>query len=121
MNRKASEEKMQGLGQGINSLNSGSGMLYSNSRKASIEQRYKSHLRGSEVNHQVGLIRNQSKPALQLPEIVNSSSVGGNKGMQPLGSDGHPMLQNNRSKKNLAQGMQNSPAHLASGYSLPQG
>ena len=119
MNRKASEEKMQGLGQGINNLNSGSGLLYSGSRKASIEQRYKSHLRGSEVNHQVGLIRNQSKPALQLPEIVNSSSVGGNKGMS--GDASHPMLQNNRSKKNLAQGMQNSPAHLASGYSLPQG
>jgi hypothetical protein len=76
LNRKASEERMQnaqGIGQGISPMNGGG--LYNGSRKASIEQRYKSHLRGSEVNNQVGLIRNQSKPTLQLPEIINSSSM----------------------------------------------
>ena len=60
------------------------GGLYNGGRKASIEQRYKSHLRGSEVNNQVGLIRNQSKPTLQLPEIINSSSIVNGPGKQGM-------------------------------------
>ena len=42
-------QNAQGIGQGINQMNGGG--LYNGGRKASIEQRYKSHLRGSEVNN----------------------------------------------------------------------
>ncbi len=58
LNKKGSEEK----------LHSGGGMLY-NQRKV-IEQRYKSHVRGQEVPG--GMIRNASKPTLELPQIHNS-------------------------------------------------
>jgi len=73
MNRKASEEKFQSNpGMAV-----GSGNLYGQNRKASIDQhRYKSHLRNQEANHNVGLIRNQSKPTLQLPEINSSAMIG---------------------------------------------
>jgi hypothetical protein len=64
MNRKASEEKFQNnQGMGVGQM--GSGNLYGAGRKGgSIDHRYKSHLRGQEVGHNVGLIRNPSKPAL---------------------------------------------------------
>lgn len=68
MNRKASEEKFSNGGDrnvmGIGMARGG---------RNAIEQRYKSHLRGQDVPHQVGLIRNASKPTLQLPEINNVS------------------------------------------------
>ena len=54
LNKKASEEKMIS-----------NNILYQN--KKPIEQRYKSHLRGQDVPS--SMIRNQSKPTLQLPEI----------------------------------------------------
>lgn len=50
LHRKGSEEKMQSLGQGLQ-MAGNQGLMYSGSRKASIEQRYKSHLRGQEANH----------------------------------------------------------------------
>jgi hypothetical protein len=87
MNRKASEEKFQS-NQG---MAVGSGNLYGQNRKASIDQhRYKSHLRNQEANHNVGLIRNQSKPTLQLPEINSSAMIGpggGRQNMQQIQND----------------------------------
>ena len=80
MNRKASEEKfVNNQGMGVGQM--GAGNLYGGARKASIDHRYKSHLRGQEVNHNVGLIRNPSKPTLQLPEINSSSMMGGRQNM----------------------------------------
>jgi len=63
LNRNGSEEKLKnsasvGLG-GQAGMN-----LYQANRKPSIEQRYKSHLRGQDAPNQVGLVRNPSKPAL---------------------------------------------------------
>lgn len=59
LNKKGSEEK----------LHSGGGSILYNQRKP-LEQRYKSHARGSEVPS--SMIRNQSKPGLELPAIHNS-------------------------------------------------
>lgn len=71
LNRNGSEEKLKNSGQ-IGLAGQG-GMMYQGNRKPSIEQRYKSHLRGQDApGGQVGLVRNQSKPALQLPEIKNN-------------------------------------------------
>lgn len=114
LNRKGSEEKMQSLGQGLQ-MAGNQGLMYSGSRKASIEQRYKSHLRGQEAHNQVGLIRNQSKPTLQLPEIINSASVGGNKNMQNMPDP----MGNNRSKKSLHG--QGSNSQVLGGYQVPPG
>jgi len=52
LNKKGSEEKLPS-----------SGILY-NKQKPQYEQRYRSHVRGAEAP---GMIRNQSKPALELP------------------------------------------------------
>jgi len=78
LNKKGSEEK----------LHSGGGMLY-NQRKQ-IEQRYKSHVRGQDAP---GMIRNASKPTLELPQIHNTikNDQSRNEG-----------LQSNRSKKSLS-------------------
>lgn len=57
MNRKASEERLQN--------NSGGNMLpIQGYNGRNNKPAYKSHLRGQDVPHQVGLIRNPSKPAL---------------------------------------------------------
>mmetsp|Transcript_17865 Transcript_17865/g.30338 ORF Transcript_17865/g.30338 Transcript_17865/m.30338 type:complete len:198 (+) Transcript_17865:1865-2458(+) len=89
MNRKASEEKFSnqdsrgnmigGMGMAVGQV----GQQYGGRRQI-IEQRYKSHLRGQEPQHAmhpVGLIRNPSKPTLQLPEI---SSITGKQTMQQI-------------------------------------
>jgi hypothetical protein len=52
LNKKSSEEKLH------------SNSIMYNQRKP-IEQRYKSHLRGQDVPQ--GMVRNQSKPTLELP------------------------------------------------------
>ena len=141
LNRKASEEKFQNnQGLGVGQLASGG--LYSGQRKGSIDQhRYKSHLRGQENPHNVGLIRNPSKPTLQLPEINSSSMIGGSGGRQnmqqindmsnrsilhdQMSQQSHNMASNQRSKKSLHGGGGSighhmpiySPSHLA--YNLP--
>lgn len=57
MNRKASEERLQN--------NSGGNMLpIQGYNGRNNKPAYKSHLRGQDVPHQVGLIRNPSKPTL---------------------------------------------------------
>jgi len=58
LNKKGSEEKLP---------SAGGGMLYNN--KKNYEQRYRSHIRGQDGP---GMIRNQSKPTLELPAIHNS-------------------------------------------------
>jgi hypothetical protein len=78
MNRKASEEKMQSLQQ-ANGIMPIQGYNTRNNKPA-----YKSHLRGQDVPHQVGLNRNQSKPTLQLPDISSSGITGPGKNMQQI-------------------------------------
>lgn len=120
LNRKGSEEKLAGLGPGLQ-MAGNQGLMYSGSRKASIEQRYKSHLRGQEAVGMSGLVRNQSKPTLQLPEIINSA--GGAKGtaLQIAGDMqmGGP-LGGNRSKKSL-HGQGGSNSQVLGGYQVPPG
>ena len=91
LNKKGSEEK----------LPSGGGMLY-NQRKP-LEQRYKSQARGQEVQ---GLVRNQSKPSLELPAIHNSIVKNDQNSRNDMVG-----LSNNKSKKSLSpHGNYNMPS-----------
>lgn len=84
LNKKASEEKLHN-----NSI------IYNNRKP--IEQRYKSHLRGADVPQ--GMNRNQSKPALQLPDIHNSAISKNNE----LEMQGQILNRNKKSVSNVHQ------------------
>ena len=96
LNKQSSQEKLHNAGS----------ILYSN--KNSIQQRYKSHLRGADVPQ--GMLRNASKPSLQLPEI-HSSAIR-NQQAEIHSRNDLGVLNSNRSKKSLG-------SHLPSphGYS----
>ena len=79
LNKKSSEERLPR-----------GGILYNQGK---LEQRYKSHVRGSEVP---GMVRNQSKPTLELP------SIHGNKADRSRNDMGSQILQSDRSEKSLA-------------------
>ena len=64
-----------------------------------MEQRYKSHLRGQDAPQ--GMVRNQSKPALQLPDIHSSSISKQNEVLSRNDIQGQ-ILNSNRSKKSLS-------------------
>lgn len=89
LNKKSSEEKLH---------SQHSGQIMYNKRQP-VEQRYKSHLRGQDVPQ--GMVRNQSKPALQLPEIHNTS-IGKQNEVLSRNDVQSQILNSNRSKKSLS-------------------
>lgn len=103
LNKKASEEKMIS-----------NNILYQN--KKPMEQRYKSHLRGQDVPS--SMIRNQSKPTLQLPEI-HSTQMQNQNAVLSRNDISSQILNSNRSKKSLGHMHHNSQLPSPHGYIMP--